>query len=150
MQEHLNLAISTTRSFLHGFVVWEVQDLSLNPQVALAGHHVFLQDTAWTFSFHFLAIDCSHLSAVLCISPHWTASCFFQAIPSLCWVWFDSNPGLQSSRIHSQLSTVCKFNKHILDSIIQAKTRNLLDKSFQLNSEALSSSLATLFQAVSY
>lgn len=82
-------------------LMWEVEDLSLNPQMALAVYHIFLQDTAWTFSFNFLAIDCSHPSVVLCISPHWTASYFFQAIPSLCWVCFDSNPGLQSSQIHS-------------------------------------------------
>lgn len=119
--------------------------ISVRVQVALAAHHIFPQDTAWTF-FHFHAIDSSHLNVT---------STFL--LPELQWILL--SPLGQSPEfvlILIQLlkalepSSVCKFNKHILDSIIQAKTRNLLDKFFQLNSEPLSSSLAMVLQAVSY
>lgn len=100
------------------------------------------------FSFHFHAIDSSHLNAT-----------FTFLLPELHWALF--SPLGQSPEfvlILTQLfkalepipSSACKFNKHILNSIIQAKTRNLLDKFFQLNSELLSSFLAMVFQAVSY
>lgn len=116
--------------------------------MAPAAHHVFPQDTAWTFSFHFHATDCSHLDGT---------STFL--LPELHRILF--SPLGQSPEfvlILTQLfkaleptpSPVCKFNKHKLNSIIQAKTRNLLDKFFQLNSELLSSSLAVTFQAVPY
>lgn len=121
---------------------------SFRVQVALAAHHVFPWDMAWTFLFHFHAIDCSHLSVTSTFLLPELHQILFSPLgqsPEFVLILIQLFKALKSIP-----SSVCKFNKHILDSIIQAKTRNLLDKFFQLNSELLSSSLAMVFQAVSY
>lgn len=77
---------------------------------------------------NFHEIDSSHLkgtSTFLLPELHWVLFSPLGQTPEFVLILIQLFKALKPIP-----SSVCKFNKHILNSIIQAKTRNLLDKFF--------------------